>query len=1083
MSDIIITPASGKIDFYQDLGASSLAKIELTATNDLALSSISGNLIIGDASRDIYIGNGINDVDIIFEQNGEIRPFPAKTLNIGTSGSFTQILASKVNINQNSFTSIPLDVYSSTSGATILNVAGTKGTLFSVTDNLSGSLMSVNNDAGLPVFEVFSDDRIVGGRFGQNDFVMTSGGNVGIGTGVPSSKFHVVGSVLFSSGLSVSGLITSNSGNFINSLTVNSTGVSISGHTHTSSDITNFNSSVSGLVSGIYAPLSSPALIGTPTAPTAPSGTNTTQIASTAFVRTEISNLVASAPTTLDTLNELATALGNDASFSTTVTTNLGGKANLSGATFTGSVSGPSGNFTSLKVNSVDVSANGHTHTSSNITDFNSSVSGLLPTITNSGDNRVLTSTGGSVGVNAESNLTFDGSLLSVTGSGSFSNNVTASGFVKSSGTSSQFLKADGSVDSSTYLTSLSHNHIIADSAGTQQFTFGVNENVRIAGSGSTSIVFNSGTRQVTVSSTDTTYSAGSGLSLTGTTFSHTDTSSQGSVDNSSGTVIQDVTLDTYGHVTALNSINLDGRYYTETEVDTALSAKQATLTNPVTGTGTTSYLPKWTSSSGVGNSLIFDDGTNVGIGTVSPSGKLHVIGSGIFSSGIRVGDSSTNGYIYGPSGNANIQINNAGTNRIDVTATNLYVGAITFLNGNATYVNGTLLFPKSGPATTSIATQSNPNELRFYNGLWNDSSSYDGYNTLHSIASTSVSGASRFAVLMNNGDGTQNRTERLSILSNGNIGIGTTTPQELLHVSGTISSNVGNLLRLNNSSATNNPSINFRIGGVGNYDSHFFISRNGTDVFGIDTQNKGVFLSSCSLYGNQQFFSYNNANAAIKLQNLTTNDLEISAVSGILFQSQLLTKMKMDKDGNFGIGTITPGAKLHVAGDVLATGSFIAGSGSAGNPSFEFTGDTDTGMFAPATNTIALATSGVERLRINSIGNIGIGTSNPSHTLHVAGSGRMDLGLINTTSVFVPVGGTPGSNYARLNVNGAIYCADNGTAGNAIYSSGAITTWDSAQSAGNEWQQGVTTVLTFTDGESLTFVGGILTSFAGFSS
>ena len=379
MSDIIITPASGKIDFYQDLGAASLAKIELTATNDLALSSISGNLIIGDASRDIYIGNGINDVDIIFEQNGEIRPLPAKTLNIGTSGSFTQILASKVNINQNSFTSIPLDVYSSTSGATILNVAGTKGALFSVTDNLSGSLMSVNNDAGLPVFEVFSDDRVVAGRFGQNDFIMTSGGNVGIGTGVPSSKFHVVGSVLFSSGLSVSGLITSNSGNFINSLTVNSTGVSISGHTHTSSDISNFNSSVSGVVSGIYAPLSSPALIGIPTVPTASSGTNTTQIASTAFVRTEISNLVASAPTTLDTLNELATALGNDANFSTTVTTSLGGKASLSGAVFTGSISGPSGNFTSLKVNSVDVSAVGHTHTASNITDFNSSVSGLLP--------------------------------------------------------------------------------------------------------------------------------------------------------------------------------------------------------------------------------------------------------------------------------------------------------------------------------------------------------------------------------------------------------------------------------------------------------------------------------------------------------------------------------------------------------------------------------------------------------------------------------------------------------------------------------------------------------------------------------
>ena len=50
--------------------------------------------------------------------------------------------------------------------------------------------------------------------------------------------------------------------------------------------------------------------------------------------------------------------------------------------------------------------------------------------------------------------------------------------------------------------------------------------------------------------------------------ISHDDTSSQGSVDNSNGTVIQDVTLDGYGHVTALGSVNLDSRYYTESESD-----------------------------------------------------------------------------------------------------------------------------------------------------------------------------------------------------------------------------------------------------------------------------------------------------------------------------------------------------------------------------------------------------------------------------------------------------------------------------------------------------------------------------------
>ena len=51
-------------------------------------------------------------------------------------------------------------------------------------------------------------------------------------------------------------------------------------------------------------------------------------------------------------------------------------------------------------------------------------------------------------------------------------------------------------------------------------------------------------------------------------TFHHNDTSSQGSVNNSGGTVIQDVTLDGYGHVTGLTSYNLDGRYFTESESD-----------------------------------------------------------------------------------------------------------------------------------------------------------------------------------------------------------------------------------------------------------------------------------------------------------------------------------------------------------------------------------------------------------------------------------------------------------------------------------------------------------------------------------
>ena len=83
--------------------------------------------------------------------------------------------------------------------------------------------------------------------------------------------------------------------------------------------------------------------------------------------------------------------------------------------------------------------------------------------------------------------------------------------------------------------------------------------NVAIAGNG-------------TISSTDTntTYSAGSGLDLSGTTFSHTDTSSQSSSNNSGRTYIQDITLDTYGHVTGIATAT---ETVTNTDTNTTYSA------------------------------------------------------------------------------------------------------------------------------------------------------------------------------------------------------------------------------------------------------------------------------------------------------------------------------------------------------------------------------------------------------------------------------------------------------------------------------------------------------------------------------
>jgi hypothetical protein len=80
----------------------------------------------------------------------------------------------------------------------------------------------------------------------------------------------------------------------------------------------------------LKANLASPTLTGVPSAPTAANTVSTTQIATTAFVQNvvdvDIAALANSAPVTLNTLNELAAALGDDANFATTLSTNLGQK-------------------------------------------------------------------------------------------------------------------------------------------------------------------------------------------------------------------------------------------------------------------------------------------------------------------------------------------------------------------------------------------------------------------------------------------------------------------------------------------------------------------------------------------------------------------------------------------------------------------------------------------------------------------------------------------------------------------------------------------------------------------------------------
>jgi hypothetical protein len=143
--------------------------------------------------------------------------------------------------------------------------------------------------------------------------------------------------------------------------------------------------------------------------------------------------------------------------------------------------------------------------------------------------------------------------------------------------------------------------------------------------------------------------------------------------------------------------------YLSSTDWNT-FNGKQNTLTNPVTGTGTTNYVPKLTGASTIGNSQIFDNGTNVGIGTASPLYKLSVNGTGYFNSALTLNTSLDVGTTATLNGNVLIGSLGDGEYRIRTSGGNVYIiGELVVENGlNSLVYNGSGLSLGSAPITNA---------------------------------------------------------------------------------------------------------------------------------------------------------------------------------------------------------------------------------------------------------------------------------------------------------------------------------------------------------------------------------------------
>ena len=167
--DVLITPASRKIEFKDNAGNVD-GKIELDANGNLNITSPGGDIGLGDATADVYIGDGTNNVDIVFEQNGEIRGLTGRTLTLGQSDSNVTVTAQNFTANGLSYPT------SDGTNGQVLTTNGSGTLSFSTVSSsgaydLNGGKLTIDADGDLYI-EAPSDDYLTFNFINDDKFFM-----------------------------------------------------------------------------------------------------------------------------------------------------------------------------------------------------------------------------------------------------------------------------------------------------------------------------------------------------------------------------------------------------------------------------------------------------------------------------------------------------------------------------------------------------------------------------------------------------------------------------------------------------------------------------------------------------------------------------------------------------------------------------------------------------------------------------------------------------------------------------------------------------------------------------------------------
>jgi hypothetical protein len=430
-----------------------------------------------------------------------------------------------------------------------------------------------------------------------------------------------------------------------------------------------------------------------------------------------------------------------------------------------------------------------------------------------------------------------------------------------------------------------------------------------------------------------------------------------------------------------------------------AINALTASYTPSIAGTD--NYIPKFNGSSALENSVMYDDGTNIGIGTTSPSTKLHIA------------ENNTTSYVASsvsliqPDGGANLLIQNTGTGGfsslrfVSLNGSNA-IGYIGFDNSTASVGGDFVIGQRNGGSSyteqvritnagnVGIGTTSPTNRLQVTGtaGLNNAITSFDS-STFVRIYADATFGSSvnwvtgtalRFATSANNFG---SFTERMRIDSSGNVGIGTTSPSTRLDVryDDGVSSGEHNVLAS--------------------------FSRSGTGPLVIGYRADGSSVSS----------------ALIRIGD------SLPLTIGTTSANQAFTLLD---NGNIGIGNSSPNGALSFADDVR-TRKIVLWDGAANND-YQFYGfgvesstmiqsvydSTDRFLWVAGTGT----TTRNELMVVQGNGNVGIGTSSPSYKLDVSGQQRITLA------------GYAGIEYHNTPGTWEVYIGTENNTGNARYNS-----------------------------------------------